>query len=350
MEIDEASPLSAYARDVLQAAEQSASLTRQLLLFSSKQAMQPKLLQLNEIVADVARMLQRVLGEDIALTADYSPRLPLVFADAGMLEQILLNLAVNARDAMPSGGRLVIATRPAVVSLHTAQHHPGLAEGRYVCVSVSDTGHGIPPEVLPRIFEPFFTTKEVGKGTGLGLATVYGIVKQHGGWINVDSQSGSGTTFHVWLPASKETAADSKPEKVRPSLLRGDETILLVEDDEGLRMITRQILERCGYSVLMAENGDAAMEIWKKHAEWISLLVTDVVMPGEINGIELARRFVAEKPELKVIFTSGYRAEVFSKVGGLPGENNFLQKPYQAPELARIVRNRLDQPHSAGSE
>ncbi|MHA3770240.1 PAS domain S-box protein [Verrucomicrobiota bacterium sgz303538] len=340
-ELEDASAAAEYARDIIQASERAAGLTRQLLLFSSKQAMHQTNLELNEVVTEITRMLQRILGEDIALTADYAPKLPMIFADRGMIEQILLNLAVNARDAMPDGGRLIISTSTKHVGAEDAQQNSGLIEGPYVCLSVSDNGVGIPHDVLPRIFEPFFTTKEVGKGTGLGLPTVYGIVKQHRGCIEVHSQPGEGTTFQIRLPAIESAATDAKQSSTKRPLPTGTETILVVEDEAALRLITCQLLQRCGYTVLSAVDGVSAQEIWKEHGPRIDLLLTDMVMPGGVTGQALAQRLQAEKPHLKVIFTSGYNANIIGKDPILTEGVTYLQKPYQAPRLAETIRKCL---------
>jgi CheY-like chemotaxis protein len=290
----------------------------------------------------MTKMLQRILGEDIALQAEYAPNLPPVRADVGMLEQVLLNLAVNSRDAMPRGGRLAISTRAQTFSNDDAAHNADMAPGLHVCLGVSDTGSGIAPEVLPRIFEPFFTTKEVGKGTGLGLATVHGIVKQHHGWIEVASEAGRGTAFQIYLPAMTDgrRVAESAPADTLP---RGTETILVVEDESAVRLLVVHLLERCGYSVLQTESGVEALEIWKTHRDEVDLLLTDLVMPGGISGRELAARLLAEKPRLKVVYTSGYSADVAGKAVTLVEGSNFLQKPYQPFKLAQTVRACLDQ-------
>ncbi len=330
-----------HVEQIVQAAERAAGLTRQLLLFSRKQIMQPTNLDLNEVTANMTRMLQRIVGEDIALQADYAPNLPPIHADPGMVEQILLNLAVNSRDAMPTGGRLTISTSTEILDETQAGQHRETAPGTYACLSVSDTGCGIPPEILPRIFEPFFTTKEVGKGTGLGLATVYGIVRQHRGSISIESEPGEGTTFRIYFPETRGRA----PEAVVPSggtLSDGTETILLVEDEPALQMIVARVLTQCGYTVLTAISGVKALDVWREHHEKIDLLMTDMVMPGGISGGELATRLTTEKPGLKVIYTSGYSAELAGK--GLPLHEgvNFLQKPWEMKRLKRIVREALD--------
>ncbi|MGA2280637.1 MAG: response regulator [Verrucomicrobiota bacterium] len=330
------------AKQIIHAAERAAGLTRQLLVFSRKQVMQPAHLNLNEVVGNMTKMLQRILGEDIALQSDYTPILPLVFADAGMIEQVLLNLAVNARDAMPDGGRLTIATTSKSIGREYTQQNPAAIPGRCVCLSVSDTGCGIAPEQLSHIFEPFFTTKEIGKGTGLGLATVYGIVKQHRGWIEIKSQVGKGTTFRIYLPAAKDITAKQKTTVVAEELPHGDEVILVVEDEQPVRLLVGNLLQRCGYTVLLAVSGIAALDVWEKHKDGIQLLLTDMVLPDGMMGRELAEKLKGEKPQLKVIYTSGYSANVVGKGPSLVEGINFLQKPYHPHKLAQTVRDCLD--------
>jgi PAS domain S-box-containing protein len=331
------------AKQIINAAERAAGLTRQLLVFGRKQVMQPDHLNLNEIVGNMTKMLQRILGEDIALRSDYAPTLPLVFADAGMIEQILLNLAVNARDAMPDGGQLMIATVSKTIGEEYAQQNPAAAPGQCVCLSVTDTGWGIAPENLSRIFEPFFTTKEIGKGTGLGLATVYAIVKQHHGWIEVDSQVDKGTTFHIYLPATKDTTAKQKTTALIAELPRGNEVILIVEDEQAVRLLVGNLLQRCGYTALLAVSGIEALNLWEQHKDKIQLLLTDMVLPDGMMGRELAEKLKGEKPKLKVVYTSGYSASVVGKGPALVEGINFLQKPYHPQKLAQTVRDCLDQ-------
>ncbi|MGA2177574.1 MAG: response regulator [Verrucomicrobiota bacterium] len=328
-------------QQIILAAERAASLTRQLLLFSRKQAMQPASLDLNEVVAGMIKMLKRILGEDITLCSELAPALPLIYADAGMIEQILLNLAVNSRDAMLAGGRLAITTGTETLDEEQARQNPEAAAGRHVCLDIADTGIGIPPEVLPRIFEPFFTTKEAGRGTGLGLATVHGIVKQHHGWITVKSEVGRGTAFRIYLPAIKEGQGGQGKVTATARLPGGKETILLVEDEAALRLLMSNVLQRCGYTVIQAESGVAALKCWKERSQPVHLLVTDLVMPDGISGFDLASRLQGEKPELKVIFSSGYNAETGKGPPLIEGEN-FLQKPYSPQKLAQTVRNCLD--------
>ena len=329
-------------QQILVAAERAASLTRQLLLFGRRQVMQPQNLNLNEAVTSLVNMLQRIIGEDVRLQLNLHPSPLLTRADAGMLGQVLLNLAVNARDAMPEGGRLIIETSERLLDEELAHAMPEAAPGRYVCLSVSDTGAGIPPEVMPHIFEPFFTTKEQGKGTGLGLATVFGIVKQHQGWVKVYSLPGQGANFQVFFPASSAPATMPAGQPVRPKPRGGTETILLAEDELLVWQSTRVFLERNGYRVLEAANGVEALKIWAEHPGAVALLLTDLVMPGGISGQELARRLQADRPQLKVIFTSGYSAEIAGKQLQLHHGENFLQKPFASDQLLETVRRCLD--------
>ncbi|MGE3888803.1 MAG: ATP-binding protein [Vicinamibacterales bacterium] len=330
------------AREIGGAADRAAALTRQLLLLSRKQVMRPLDVDLNDAVANVTRLLQRIIGEHIALNAEFAPGLPLVHADPGMLEQVLLNLVVNARDAMPEGGRLELSTSMGVADEFLCHHHGDAEPGPYVALTVKDTGTGISRDVLPRIFEPFFTTKEAGKGTGLGLATAYGIVRQHSGWIAVESEPGQGTTFTVYLPAlARRTGRPVKPAATadRPT---GTETVLVVEDEPSVRLLTARVLQHSGYIVLTAPSGAAALDVWREHASDIALVVTDMVMPEGVTGPELARRLRAIRPDLKMIFTSGYTAEVLEGNHMLDASVHFLQKPFHPDELARSVRRCLD--------
>jgi PAS domain S-box-containing protein len=331
-----------FASEIEKSTQRAADLTRQLLLFSRKQALQPRDLDLNEVVTSITKMLQRTLGEDVQMQFEFSPQPLLIHADAGMVDQILMNLSVNARDAMPKGGQLIIETSAVEFDEITAAQTSQARPGSFACVSVSDTGGGIPPEVLPKIFEPFFTTKAVGKGTGLGLATVFGIVQQHQGWINVYSKAGQGTTFRIYLPRLTK-ASDKKADwSSLASIRSGNETILLVEDDSSLRASIRIALSRLGYRVLEAPTGVAALEVWKQHRDEIRLLFTDMVMPEGMNGKELARRLLQENPKLKVIYASGYSADLADKDLLLQEGVNFLTKPFAAHKLAQTIRNCLD--------
>ena len=324
------------------ASQRAAALTRQLLLFSRKETLQPRDLDLNHSIKDIATMLRRILGEDIEIQFKFSSHPLFVRADPGMMDQVLMNLAVNSRDAMPKGGLLVIETSAVDFDeTVTAQSSPA-SPGSFACLSVSDNGCGIPAENLPRIFEPFFTTKPSGKGTGLGLATLFGIVEQHRGWVNVYSEVGQGTTFRIYLPR----LASMHPEKIdlpeSPTLRGGNETILFVEDDNFLRPSICKCLSQLGYRVLSASNGIEAVEVWNQNRNEIQLLLTDLVMPGGINGKELGERLLRENPKLKVINASGYSAEIVSEDFRLEEGVNFLTKPFQMFKLAKTVRNALD--------
>jgi len=323
------------------AADCAAKLTRQLLLFSRKQVMQSRDLDLNEVVTKIAAMLQRLVSERIQLRLRLHPAPLMIHADAGMLDQILLNLAVNARDAMPQGGTLAIQTGVREVDAGMAAFEPAAKPGRHVLLGVTDTGTGIPPEVLPRIFEPFFTTKGTGKGTGLGLATVFGIVRQHGGFIRVGSEPGKGATFEVFLPAS-EGAADRSVAEPEPEPVGGAETILLVEDDDRLRSLTRALLELAGYTVVVAVDGVEALDLAKTGGSGAALLVTDLVMPRGVSGQELARRLRLERPGLKVLFMSGYSAAIAGRQIDLSPGQGFLQKPFSREQLLHAARRCLD--------
>ncbi len=328
------------SNQIARAGERAASLTRQLLMFARKQQMQPVRLDLNETVAQMTKMLQRILGEDISLHSEYAPALPLVNADVGMIEQIILNLAVNARDAMPDGGRLSIRTT--VENFQPAAGLKNTAAELRVCLAVTDTGTGIAPEILSRIFEPFFTTKEVGKGTGLGLATVYGIVQQHRADITVHSELGKGTTFNVHFPIvalASEIKTEFHPKSPLPW---GDETILLVEDEFPLRTFVSDLLQRCGYTVLEAESGPTALKIWNKKRDDIRLVFTDVIMPENLNGIELGQRLLADNPALKIIYTSGYTGNLEGRHNMLTEGVNFIRKPFKPEAIAAIIRKNLD--------
>ena len=328
---------------ILNSSEHAASLTRQLLAFSRKQDLQPRRLDLRETVVRMSRMIERLIGETIALTVKRPDSLPAVSADEGMIEQILLNLAVNARDAMPGGGKLTVSTSAEAVTPDHAQSQPGARPGAFVCVKVADTGCGMDKATLARIFEPFFTTKGPGKGTGLGLATVFGIVEQHQGWIEVESEVGRGTTFSVLLPAVAGPVAAAPAEAAAPEPWRGgSETILLVEDEALLRELAAAILKDLGYTVLEAGTGLDAVVLWKQHHDQIHLLVTDMVMPGGLSGRELAQHLRKQKPDLKIIFSTGYSAETAALDLATGPSTSFLQKPYRPPQLARAVRQCLD--------
>jgi two-component system, cell cycle sensor histidine kinase and response regulator CckA len=327
---------------ILLASERATNLTRQLLTFSRKQATQTRVLDLNEVVANLTKMLKHILRADVSLRVDYGSKSFLVRADSGMMEQVLMNLAINARDAMPRGGKLMISTSDESLGPEYVQLNPQGSVGDFVCLSVADTGEGIPPENLPRIFEPFFTTKPAGQGTGLGLATVYGIIRQHNGWLTVDSEIGKGTVFRIYLPAAKEREDKKMNRPAQREVRGGTETILLIEDEAPLRALDRSILEGYGYEIVEADSADAAVERWREHRSRISLLLTDIVLPGGFTGPDLAKKFHAEKPALRIIFSSGYSVDVIEKDFDLREGMNFLQKPYSPHRLAQAVRDVLE--------
>jgi PAS domain S-box-containing protein len=329
--------------EIQTAASRAANLTRQLLLFSRRQRLQPRELDLSDSITAMTKMLRRILGEDIQMQFKYAPQPLFILADAGMMDQVLMNLTVNSRDAMPDGGLLIIETAAVEFDKLAAAQSSQARPGAFVRLSVSDTGCGIPPEILPRIFEPFFTTKDVGKGTGLGLATVFSIVQQHQGWINVYSEPGQGTAFHIYLPRlAKKTAVPAAGQSTLAAAAGGNETILLVEDDDALRAAVQQALSQLGYRLLEAAHGSEALAVWENHRAEIHLLLTDLVMPGGMSGKELSERLRQENPKLKVIYTSGYSAEVVGKDFPLEEGVNFLAKPFPAQALAQTVRNCLN--------
>ena len=331
-----------YADEITNTVERAAALTRQLLLFSRKESPQPRDLDLNKSTTHLAEMLRRILREDVGFQLKLAAQPMFVHADPGMIDQVLLNLAVNARDAMPEGGQLIIETSAVEFDEFAVAQSTPARPGAFVCLSVSDTGNGIPPEILPKIFEPFFTTKDIGKGTGLGLATVFGIVQQHQGWINVYSEVGHGTTFKIYLPRLVDMSEQTIAQKMLSTMPIGKETILLVEDEAPLRNAIRLGLAQLGYRVLEAPNGVKALEVWQEHRDQIHLLLTDMVMPAGMSGNDLAQRMVRDNPKLKIIFMSGHSAEVAGKSLPLEEGVNFLAKPFQIHKLAQTLRNRLD--------
>jgi len=338
--------ISADIQEVKTAGERASRLTSQLLAFSRKQAVVPRVLDLNQIVSDVEKMLKRVIGEDVGLDLTPAPQLGRVKVDRGQVEQVLLNLAVNARDAMPRGGALHIGTANVVLDDTFARHHAGAVPGRYVSLTVRDTGVGMNPEVAARVFEPFFTTKPVGKGTGLGLSTVYGIVKQNNGYVTVDSEPGVGTTFTIYWPEVDEPAEVSPAEGSPLRTVDGIETVLLVDDEPGVRELVRKLLERHGYRVLAATDGADALAIEKQHDGPIDLLLTDVVMPA-LNGPDLAQRLVRRRPAMPVLYMSGFAHQAMMGVGTISGHTDFLQKPFSSDTLALKVRECLDRQAAA---
>jgi two-component system, cell cycle sensor histidine kinase and response regulator CckA len=330
---------------IVAAADRAAGLTRQLLLFSRRQVLHSTCVNLNDLIENLLKMLGRIVGEHIRVRCEYAPKLPHIQADAGMLEQVVMNLVVNARDAMPGGGELLLRT--------SLDSRPGYfretaslgAVDAYVCLSITDTGTGIHPDVLPRIFEPFFTTKAADKGTGLGLATVYGIVQQHHGWVDVQSKVGRGTTFHIGLPASKTQSDDTTTIiRKRPSsgLPRGSETILLVEDETAVRTLVRNVLVRHGYRVFEAESGRAALGAWRQHQDEVDLILTDMVMPDGISGLMLAEQLRLERPDVKIIFSSGYSPDSTAQDLAAIPNSRYLQKPFNPQLLLQTVRDCLE--------
>jgi signal transduction histidine kinase len=337
------SQLREAAQAIFFASERAANLTRQLLMFSRKGVMQTTLLDVRAVVSNMNKMLKRLIGETITLQFEPPSKLPMVKGDVGMLEQVLMNLAVNARDAMPEGGILTITTAPVQIGPGYVQSHPDARPGSFLALQVSDTGCGMDTTTMTRIFEPFFTTKAVGKGTGLGLATVYGIVKQHEGWVDVDSEVGRGSTFTVFLPARSEPLPSGQTKAAPDTQVRGGkETILVVEDEPLVRDMAHTILEDCGYRVVEAGSGLQALDVWNRNSGSIDLILTDIVMPEGISGMELAKRLLPATPGLKIIFASGYSMEELDTNFLWQQNAIFLQKPYTAVTLAKAVRECLD--------
>jgi two-component system, cell cycle sensor histidine kinase and response regulator CckA len=334
-------PLRAYVDEIKKAGDRAAGLTRQLLAFSRRQILAPEVLDLNAVVADVEKMLGRLIGEDIELVTDLDPDLGRVLADPSQVQQVLLNLVVNARDAMPRGGRLTITTANRFLDEAYARAHMPTEAGTYVKLAVSDTGHGMDEETQSRVFEPFFTTKEPGQGTGLGLSTVYGIVKQSGGYIWVESAPGQGATFEIYMPRIAAAVATPAAPATVSDMLGGRETILLVEDEEQVRGLAARALRALGYTVLEASHGEEALRAAARYTGPIHLLVTDVIMPG-VGGRELALGLVAHHPTMAVLYMSGYTDDAIGRQGVLDPDTPFLQKPFTGTSLARKVREVLD--------
>jgi PAS domain S-box-containing protein len=333
-------PLRRNVEEISKAGERAASLTRQLLAFSRKQILQPEVLNLNAVVPEMDKMLRRLIGEDIDLLTILDPALGSVKADPGQIEQVILNLCVNARDAMPKGGKLTIETSNIYLSEESSRQYVSVRPGHCVMLAVSDNGCGMDQLTQKRIFDPFFTTKGVGKGTGLGLSTVYGIVQQSEGSIWVYSEVGKGTTFKVYLPRFEEMVQEPKERPAAVQLSQDGEMVLLVEDEEMVREMTRQVLEMNGYNVLEASHGKEALLICAQHEGRIDLMVTDVVMP-QMGGRELAECLAAARPETKVLFMSGYTDDAIVRHGVLHENVNFLQKPFTPDALALKVREVL---------
>ncbi len=329
------------AEEVVKAGERAAALTSQLLAFSRKQILEPRVLNLNAVVSDTKKLLDRVIGEDIELVMALDPELGNVNADRGQIEQVILNLAVNARDAMPEGGTLTLATGNVVIDESFVELHPGSKVGAHVFLEVSDTGVGMDGETLSHLFEPFFTTKEQGKGTGLGLSTAYGIIQQSGGRIWVESEPGRGARFTIHLPrVDQPVEPDRRLDERRSRVPVGTETVLLVEDEEAVRKLTRAVLSRNGYKVLLAANAEQALAALEKNRGTVHLLLTDIVLPG-VGGREVARQVSQLRPGIKVLFTSGYTDRQFVENGILEPGLAFISKPFAPEDLLRKVREVL---------
>jgi signal transduction histidine kinase len=351
-DLPEGDPRRRDVEEIHEATERAAGLTQQLLAFSRRQVLQPKVVDLNALVTDIEKLLRRLIGEDILFATVLQPRLGNVRADPGKLEQVIVNLAVNARDAMPDGGRLTIETRNVQLDESYAVDHPSVQPGRYVLLAVTDSGVGMSEETKARIFEPFFTTKARGKGTGLGLATVYGIVNQTGGHIWAYSEAGKGTVMRVYLPRVDEPADPvERPGDDAPEALRGTETILLVEDEAPVRAVTTKLLIRNGYTVFEAADGAAALALvdGDKKGVRVDLLLTDVIMPG-MSGRELADQLKARRPGLRVLFMSGYTDDAVIRHGMLEPGLAYIEKPFRPPALLRKVREVLQTPSGSREE
>ena len=334
-------PFLEHAEEIEKAGQRAASLTRQLLAFSRQQVLAPAVLNINTLISEMEKMLPRLIGEDIEIVIALDPTIGRVKADHGQLEQVVMNLAVNARDAMPDGGKVIITTTNVVLDEAWTRSHPGSKAGDFVMLSVADTGTGIDSETLAHIFEPFFTTKERGKGTGLGLATVYGVVKQSGGYVWVESVLGKGAAFEIYLPRIEELVIVPEPVAPIVEAFRGAETILLVEDADALRKLTHMLLEQHGYRVLVAANGAAALQLVEQKPERVNLLLTDVIMPG-LNGRALAGRLELLQPGLKILYMSGYTDDTIVDHGVLESGTHLLHKPFSEENLIRKVREVLD--------
>ena len=342
LRLGEEGPHAKSVLEIRHSAERAAALVRQLLMFSRKQVMLFRNVDLGEVIRSISGMLSELVGEHIAVETECEAGLPAIHADRGMIEQVLVNLTVNARDAMPRGGRVSLKSNVVTVSPERAKGDSEARPGFFVRLTVSDTGCGMAPEALSHLFEPFFTTKEVGKGTGLGLATVYGIVKQHQGWIKVQSKVGEGTTFQLFFPMS-EQIGNRAPEKPETAPARsGNETILLAEDETSLREMVADVLRLHGYRVLVAHSGPAALELWKREHCRIDLLLTDMVMPGGMMGTELAAELKRGNPTLKIVYTTGYSPGATGLQEALHSGVKFLPKPYSPQKLAALVRQYLD--------
>ena len=341
--LPDSDPKADSLHQIIKSSARASALIRQLLMFSRKQVMQFRHQNLNETLRSAITMLERLVGSHVQIELRPQEAIPAINADTSMLEQIVMNLAVNAHDAMPNGGRITISTTVDSIQRGPTAMDPEERDGQFVCMAFSDSGTGMDAEVLGKIFEPFFTTKAVGKGTGLGLSTVFGIVRQHQGWLEVESTPNVGTTFRAYFPASQQ-AAERTESSLDPMLSTGRETVLVAEDEDALREMVVMILRMQGYNVLEASSGHHALEIWEGSAQPIDLLVTDMIMPGGIMGSELAERLKARSPGLKVIYSSGYSPGMAGKDISLLEGRNFLPKPYSIGKLAQFVRECLDAP------
>jgi nitrogen-specific signal transduction histidine kinase/CheY-like chemotaxis protein len=335
-------PVRPELDEIRKAATRGERLTGQLLGFSRGQAAQPRILDLNSLIGDMQRMLRPIIGEHLELLTNLSPNLSKVVADPGQMEQVIMNLILNARDAMPRGGRIHIETSEVELERHAAAES-GVEPGPYVVLSISDTGHGITREAMDHMFEPFFTTKDKGKGTGLGLATVHSIVKQCGGAVWARSVPGAGATFTIAIPRAVEAAPRAEAAAAKSTSAAGNETILLVEDDDNVRRLLAHILQRRGYTVLEACDGEAALRVFESRGDSVHLVLTDMVMPN-MGGRDLATRLRQTRPDLKVVFMSGYTDDVLVRTGALSPGMSFLQKPLRPDVLATKVREALDAP------
>jgi signal transduction histidine kinase/ActR/RegA family two-component response regulator len=342
-ELDDTVPWRHELQTIGMAGERAAALTRQLLAFSRQQVLQPELIDLNMVIAHLSSMLRRLIGEDIELMTHLGRDLSSVLADPNQIEQVVLNLVINARDSMPEGGKLTIETACVSVDAHNdALEHVDLKRGRYVLLAISDTGQGMDDVIQKRIFEPFFTTKEVGKGSGLGLAMVHGIIHQSGGQISVSSELGRGSTFTIYLPEAAEYEITARTSRGHEPTPHGNETILLVEDDAGVRRLASTVLRNYGYTVLEASDGIAAQDLLQEHRGSLDLVITDVIMPGGLSGVRLAEYVAQQLPQTKILYISGYTDNAIAEHGLLDAGQSFLQKPFTPATLARKVREVLD--------
>ena len=346
MDLDKKDPHYYYADEILKTAIRGSTLTHQLLAFSRKQILQPSVISINSLVANMEKLLRRLIGEDIDLVTVIDPELGAVRADQGQIEQIIMNLAVNARDAMPQGGKLTIETASVYLDEDYERNHLEVTGGPHIMLAVSDNGMGMDAETQSHIFEPFFTTKKLGQGTGLGLATVYGIVKQSGGHIWVYSEPGQGTTFKIYLPRVEEAVAPIKPKADRRTELKGPETILVVEDDDALREVIYRGLKKYSYTVLAAANGGEALILCEKYKRPIQLILTDVVLP-QMSGRELVERLASSRPGMRVLYMSGYTENAIVTHGVLHADVGFLQKPFKVDQMVRKIRETLDKAQPA---